>query len=76
MGLLVGALAGWLAGRIVSGDGFDMVGNILVWIAGAVIANDLLPRIGANMGLFVGSTLRATIGAVVLLLTLRLLKRA
>jgi len=74
--LIVGALAGWLAGRIVTGYGFGLLGNILVGIAGAIIAYYLLPRIGMNMGLFVGSVLRATIGAVVLLLLIRLVKRA
>ena len=76
LSLVVGAVAGWLAGRIVSGYGFGLVGNIAVGVAGAVIAHYLLPRIGANLGLLVGSTLRATLGAVVLLLALRLLKRA
>ena len=73
--LLVGALAGWLAGRIVTGYGFGLIGNMAVGIAGAILAYYLLPRVGANMGLLVGSVLRATLGAVVLLLLLRLIRR-
>ena len=73
--VIVGALAGWLAGRIVEGYGFGLVGNILVGIGGALVSYYLLPRIGANMGPVVGSVLRASIGAVVLLLALRLIKR-
>jgi len=73
--LIIGALAGWLAGRIVTGYGFGLLGNILVGIAGAFLAYYLLPRIGMNMGLLVGGVLRATLGAVVLLLLIRLVRR-
>ena len=74
--LLIGAVAGWLAGRIVSGYGFGLIGNMVVGVAGAILAYYLLPRIGANMGLVVGGILRATIGAVVLLLLLKLVRKA
>lgn len=74
--LLIGAVAGWLAGRIVSGYGFGLLGNMVVGVAGAILAYYLLPRIGANMGFLVGGILRATIGAVVLLLLLKLVRRA
>ncbi len=73
--LLVGALAGWLAGRIVAGYGFGLLGNMAVGVAGAVLAYYLLPRVGANMGLLAGSVIRATLGAVVLLLLLKLIRR-
>ncbi len=75
LNLLIGAVAGWLAGRIVSGYGYGVIGNIAVGIAGAFLAYYLLPRFGANSGLLLGGIIRATIGAVVLLLALRLLKR-
>lgn len=75
LSLVVGALAGWLAGRIVSGYGFGLIGNVVVGVAGAILAYYLLPRLGANMGLFFGSLIRATLGAVVLLLLIRLVKR-
>ncbi len=76
LNLIVGALAGWLAGRIVTGYGFGLIGNILVGIGGAFLAYYLLPRFGMNMGLLIGGVIRATLGAVVLLLLLRLIKRA
>ena len=75
--LLVGAIAGWLAGLIVRGIGFGLIGNIVVGIVGAFIAAWLLPRIGIVIGGgIVASIINATIGAVVLLVILGLIKRA
>lgn len=75
--LIVGAIAGWLAGQIVSGYGFGLVGNIVVGIVGAFIAALLLPRIGFTIGGgILGTIIHATIGAVILLVLLRLVKRA
>lgn len=75
--LLVGAIAGWLAGLIVKGYGFGLLGNIVVGIVGALIAGFLFPRLGFGLGEgVVGSILAATIGAVLLLLLLRVIKRA
>ena len=75
--LLVGAIAGWLAGLIVRGIGFGLIGNIVVGIVGAFIAAWLLPRIGIVIGGgIVASIINATIGAVVLLVIVGLIKRA
>lgn len=76
--LLVGAAAGWLAGQIVKGYGFGLLGNIVVGIVGAFIAGLLLPRLGIGGvgGGIGGAVVYATIGAVVLLLLLRLVRRA
>lgn len=75
--LLVGAIAGWLAGLIVKGYGFGLLGNIVVGIVGAFIAGFLFPRLGLGLGEgIVGAIIAATIGAVLLLLLLRLVKRA
>jgi uncharacterized membrane protein YeaQ/YmgE (transglycosylase-associated protein family) len=75
--LLVGAVAGWLAGLIVRGMGFGLLGNIVVGIVGAFIAAWLLPRIGIVIGGgIVASIINATIGAVVLLVILGLIRRA
>jgi uncharacterized membrane protein YeaQ/YmgE (transglycosylase-associated protein family) len=75
--LLVGAIAGWLAGQIVRGMGFGLIGNIVVGIVGAFIAGWLLPRIGIVIGGgMVGSIINATIGAGVLLVLLGLIRRA
>lgn len=75
--LLVGAVAGWLAGQIVSGYGFGLIGNIAVGIVGAFIAGLVLPRIGLTLGGgLIGTIIHATIGAVILLALLRVVKRA
>lgn len=75
--LLIGAIAGWLAGVIVKGFGFGLVGNIIVGILGAVIAGYLFPALGVSLGAgILASILHATIGAVVLLLVVRLIRRA
>lgn len=76
--LLVGAIAGWLAGIVVKGRGFGLIGDIVVGIVGAFLASWLLPRLGVGSlgGGMVGSILFAFIGAVILLLLLRLIKRA
>lgn len=75
--LLVGAIAGWLAGLIVKGYGFGLLGNIVVGIVGALIAGFLFPRVGLGLGEgILGSIVAATIGAVILLFLIRLIKRA
>lgn len=75
--LLVGAIAGWLAGLIVKGYGFGLVGNIIVGIVGALLAGLIFPQLGVSIGAgIVGAIVHATIGAVILLFLLRLIKRA
>ncbi|MGE0241387.1 MAG: GlsB/YeaQ/YmgE family stress response membrane protein [Parvibaculaceae bacterium] len=75
--LLIGAIAGWLAGLIVRGGGYGLIGDIVVGIIGAFIAGLILPRIGVSLGGGVlGAILGATIGAVILLLIVRVVKRA
>lgn len=75
--LIVGAVAGWLAGQIVRGMGFGLIGNVVVGIVGAFIAGWLLPQIGIVIGGgMIASIINATIGAVVLLVILGLIKRA
>jgi uncharacterized membrane protein YeaQ/YmgE (transglycosylase-associated protein family) len=74
--LLVGAIAGWLAGQIVRGAGFGLIGDIVVGILGAFIAGWLFPRLGVHIGSgIVGEIISATIGAVLLLAVLRLVRR-
>ena len=74
--LLVGAIAGWLAGLIVRGGGFGLIGDIVVGIVGAFIAGWLLPRLGLHIGSgIVGAIINATIGAVILLLIIGLIRR-
>ena len=75
--LLIGAIAGWLAGQIVKGYGFGLMGNIVVGIVGAFIAGLLFPRMGLGFGGgMLGSIIAATLGAVILLFLIRLIKRA
>ena len=75
--LIIGAVAGWLAGLIVQGFGFGLLGNIVVGIVGALIAGWLLPRVGlAFGGGILAAIVHAVIGAVILLLIIRLVKRA
>jgi uncharacterized membrane protein YeaQ/YmgE (transglycosylase-associated protein family) len=75
--LIVGAVAGWLAGVIVKGGGFGLIGDIVVGIIGAFVGGWLLPRFGVHLGVgIVAIIASATIGAVVLLLLIRLIRRA
>ena len=75
--LLIGAIAGWLAGKIVQGVGFGLIGNIVVGVVGAFIASWILPRIGIVIGSgFFREIISATIGAVILLVIIGLIRRA
>lgn len=75
--ILVGIIAGWLAGRLVRGAGFGIVGDLLIGIVGAFIGDWLLPRLGILLGTgIVSAIINATIGAIVLLLIVRLLRGA
>jgi uncharacterized membrane protein YeaQ/YmgE (transglycosylase-associated protein family) len=73
--LFVGLVAGWLAGKVVRGTGFGIVGDILVGIAGAFISSLLFPRLGFHLGSgLVSEIIYSAIGAIVLLLVVRLLR--
>ena len=73
--LFVGLIAGWLAGKIVRGTGFGIVGDILIGIAGAFISSLLFPRLGIHLGTgMVSEIIYSAIGAVVLLLIVRLVR--
>jgi uncharacterized membrane protein YeaQ/YmgE (transglycosylase-associated protein family) len=72
--LFVGIVAGWLAGRVMRGGGFGLIGDLVVGLIGAFIGDWLLPRLGIHLGVgIVELIINAFIGAVVLLLLLRLL---
>ncbi len=74
--LVIGAIAGWLAGQLVKGYGFGLIGNIVVGIVGAFVAGLILPHIGLGFGgnAILAAIINATIGAVVVLLLIRLVK--
>lgn len=75
--LIVGAVAGWLAGVIMKGFGFGLIGNIIVGIVGAAIASWLFPYLGVSLGGGIpGAIIAATIGAIILLFIIGLVKRA
>jgi uncharacterized membrane protein YeaQ/YmgE (transglycosylase-associated protein family) len=74
--LLVGAIAGWLAGLIVRGFGFGLIGNIVVGIIGALVAGYLFPRLGIGLpGGMIGEILSAVVGAVIVLVIIGLIRR-
>lgn len=75
--LIVGVVAGWLAGKLVKGGGFGLIGDLVVGIVGAFIGGFIFNSLGvwAGGGL-IGSIIVATIGAVVLLFAVRLIKKA
>jgi uncharacterized membrane protein YeaQ/YmgE (transglycosylase-associated protein family) len=75
--LVIGAVAGWLAGLIVKGYGLGLLGNIVVGIIGSFIGGWLFGRLGILAGEgIVGSIIGATVGAVILLLVLKVIRRA
>jgi uncharacterized membrane protein YeaQ/YmgE (transglycosylase-associated protein family) len=75
--LLVGVIAGWLAGVLVKGGGFGLIGDLVVGILGALIGGLFFSGLaGAAGGGLLGSILVATLGAVILLVILRLIKSA
>ena len=74
--LVIGAIAGWLAGQIVRGAGFGLLGNIVVGIIGSLLASWLLPQLGVSLGAgWVRDIINATIGAVIILVILALIRR-
>jgi uncharacterized membrane protein YeaQ/YmgE (transglycosylase-associated protein family) len=75
--LIVGAIAGWLAGMVVKGGGYGLIGDIVVGIVGGLIAGWLLPQAGIIIGSgIIAAIINAFIGAVILLILLRLVRRA
>ncbi|MBN3819992.1 GlsB/YeaQ/YmgE family stress response membrane protein [Paraburkholderia sp. Se-20369] len=77
MWLIIGAIAGWLAGVLVKGGGFGLIVDIIVGIVGAIIGGWLAGLLGISVGGgFFGSVIIAVIGAVILLFVIRLFKRA
>ena len=74
--LSLGAIAGWLAGKIVHGAGFGLIGNMVVGIIGALVASWVLPQLHIALATgTIGAIVDATIGAVIVLVILSLIKR-
>jgi uncharacterized membrane protein YeaQ/YmgE (transglycosylase-associated protein family) len=73
----IGAVAGWLAGQLEQGTGFGLLGDILIGIFGALIASALSPSLGLHGdGGILAAIIAATLGAVILLLIVRLIGQA
>ena len=76
MFLVIGAIAGWLAGLIMKGGGYGLIGDIVVGVIGAVIGGWLFGVLGIAAGGLIGSLIAAVVGAIILIAILRLIKRA
>ena len=74
--LVVGVIAGWLAGQLVRGTGFGLIGDLIIGVIGAFIGTWLLPQLNIHIGSgMVGAIVSATIGAVLLLIILRVFRK-
>ena len=74
--LAIGAIAGWLAGVVMSGGGFGLLGDIVVGIVGAVVGGWIFGMLGLSVGGSIGPIITAFVGACVLLFVIRLFKKA
>jgi uncharacterized membrane protein YeaQ/YmgE (transglycosylase-associated protein family) len=74
--LAIGAIAGWLAGILMKGGGFGLLGNIVVGIIGAVVGGVVFGFLGITAGGMIGSTITATAGAALLLFIVGLIKKS
>lgn len=73
--LLIGAIAGWIAGLLMKGKGFGLAGNIVIGIIGALVGGFLFGLLGIHAGGFLGSIITATIGAVLLIWVIGLIRK-
>lgn len=73
--LIIGAIAGWLAGKLMQGGGFGILGNIVVGVLGAVIGGFIFGLVGITSGGLIGSLVTAVVGAAILLFLVDLIKK-
>jgi uncharacterized membrane protein YeaQ/YmgE (transglycosylase-associated protein family) len=71
--LVIGAVAGWLAGVIVKGGGFGLIGDIVVGVIGSLIGGWLFGLLGIAAGGLIGSIIAAVVGAIILIVIVRLI---
>jgi uncharacterized membrane protein YeaQ/YmgE (transglycosylase-associated protein family) len=74
--ILIGLAAGWLAGQIMKGGGYGLIGDLIVGVIGALVGGFLFGLVGISTTGRLGALITATVGAIVLILLLRLIKRA
>jgi uncharacterized membrane protein YeaQ/YmgE (transglycosylase-associated protein family) len=73
---LIGLAAGWLAGQLTKGGGFGLVGDLVIGVIGALLGGFLFGIVGLAPTSLLGSLITATVGAVLLVILLRLVKRS
>lgn len=74
--IIIGILAGFIAGKIMRGAGFGLLGDLVIGIIGAILGGYIFSALGISAGGLIGSLITATVGAIVLLFLIRLIKRA
>lgn len=75
--LIIGAIAGWLAGLVMKGRGFGLVGDIVIGVIGASVGSWVLGGLGVSVGGgLIGAIINATIGAILVILVVRQLRKA
>jgi uncharacterized membrane protein YeaQ/YmgE (transglycosylase-associated protein family) len=74
--LIIGLIAGWLAGMIMKGSGYGVLGDIVIGIVGALIGGHVLGWLGVTTYGLVGSLISALVGAIILIFVIRLVRRA
>jgi uncharacterized membrane protein YeaQ/YmgE (transglycosylase-associated protein family) len=74
--LIIGVAAGWLAGQLMKGGGYGLIGDLVIGVIGAFLGGWLFRTLGIAAGGLIGSLVTATIGAVLLLFLIRLIKKA
>ncbi len=74
--ILIGICAGWLAGQIMKGGGFGLIGDLIVGVIGALLGGWIFGLLGIAAGGLLGALITATVGAIVLIALLRVIKRA
>ena len=72
--LIIGLIAGWLAGMVMKGKGFGIIANMVIGVIGAFIGGFVFSLVGLSAHGFVGSLITATIGAILLIYIVRLIK--
>jgi len=74
--LLIGLIAGWLAGMVMKGGGYGIIGDMIVGVIGAFLGGWLFGVLGIGVGGLIGSLITAFVGAVILIFLLRVIRRA
>jgi uncharacterized membrane protein YeaQ/YmgE (transglycosylase-associated protein family) len=73
--LIIGLIAGWLAGKIMKGSGYGLIGDLVIGVLGALIGGSLFGLLGLSANGFIGSLIAAVVGAIVLIFIIGLIKK-